>query len=555
MPAGVTYQFAPAQVYLSGGQTAGSTLTLYSTAGTPGGAYPLVITGTLGSAQRRAAFSLGTQVTGFQVTSATGSGIVHNTGQEVQVTHSVPAGNAPAYTTCDTADQDVTCRVISASSGTVTLGITASASAVHGNRVLRLNGGAATVHAAVGDVAPTSISVSPSEVTAGQWTQVAVTITGLNPSCGADSGCVPLASVTDSQGNQVTWATFNPAYSMIEIDPPAGSEGGTVDLWWGICDDFVDFDEDWAPCLFGPVPIPVPAPPPAPPAPPPPTLSVTSNGAAVAANSALWITATPAMPPLTAALLAAPGQPALSGTVSWQIVFNYAGAGDYAWPCWLPPTTLSASTPWDITGSMSGICGGSVTLTYTYGSFSGSFSFSVLGYNPYPTTVKNQLGTSPWFLQQLANHESGYAQFLANGQPNFGAPNGFGIMQLDPPSSTYQLWDWKQNVAEGISRLNTLNADSFWANQVQAWDAFNALYPSAYVYPPNDEQEGPCTFSMSPTGGNSHPFSDAVWIKRYNVGARRPEVQYIRFVTLGGSGSWQINQTPNYVQLVCQTAP
>ena len=107
MPAGVTYQFAPAQVYLTGGGVGQSTLTLSSTASTPGGAYPLVITGTLGSAQRTAAFSLGTQVTGFQVTSATGSGIVHNTGQEVQVTHSVPAGNAPGYTTCGSADPDV----------------------------------------------------------------------------------------------------------------------------------------------------------------------------------------------------------------------------------------------------------------------------------------------------------------------------------------------------------------------------------------------------------------------------------------------------------------
>ncbi|MGB7723152.1 MAG: chitobiase/beta-hexosaminidase C-terminal domain-containing protein, partial [Bryobacteraceae bacterium] len=38
MPAGVTYQFAPAQVYLSGGGTAQSTLTLSSAASTPGGA-------------------------------------------------------------------------------------------------------------------------------------------------------------------------------------------------------------------------------------------------------------------------------------------------------------------------------------------------------------------------------------------------------------------------------------------------------------------------------------------------------------------------------------
>ena len=59
MPAGVTYQFAPSQVPLSGQ----STLTLYSTANTPGGTFPLVITGTLGSYAHQATFSLGTQVT------------------------------------------------------------------------------------------------------------------------------------------------------------------------------------------------------------------------------------------------------------------------------------------------------------------------------------------------------------------------------------------------------------------------------------------------------------------------------------------------------------
>jgi len=256
MPAGVTYQFAPAQVYLSGGQTAGSTLTLYSTAGTPGGAYPLVITGALGSAQRTAAFSLGTQVTGFQVTSATGSAIVHNTGQEVQVTHSVPAGNAPSYTACDSTDQDVSCRVISAAPGTVTLGITASASAVHGARVLTLNGGAAAVHAAVADVAPTGISVSPSGVEAGQWTQVPVVITGLNPCFDVvPYPCLDLAMM-DSQGRRVGWASFDATRSILEIDPPLGSAGGYY-LGADVCDCFDDPSGDPVDCGGGSWPLPV----------------------------------------------------------------------------------------------------------------------------------------------------------------------------------------------------------------------------------------------------------------------------------------------------------
>jgi hypothetical protein len=148
-PAGVGVQFNPAQVVLSAGGPVSSTITFTGSANIPGGTYPLVLTGTLGSIQRTAAISLNAQVTTFQVSSATGSGIVHNTGQEIQTTHNVPAGNAPTYTTCSSLDPDVTCRVMGSSTGTVTLGVTAAAGAVHGTRALKLNGGQTTVHLAV----------------------------------------------------------------------------------------------------------------------------------------------------------------------------------------------------------------------------------------------------------------------------------------------------------------------------------------------------------------------------------------------------------------------
>ena len=69
------------------------------------------ITGALGGLQHTANFTLSDQVTTFQVTSATGSAIVHNTGVETQIVHSVPASNAPTYTTCTTADPNVTCHL------------------------------------------------------------------------------------------------------------------------------------------------------------------------------------------------------------------------------------------------------------------------------------------------------------------------------------------------------------------------------------------------------------------------------------------------------------
>ena len=151
MPAGVTYQFSPSSVYLPGVGTAASTLTFTASGAALGGTFPLVITGSMpNNPAQTANFALGTQVTTFQVSSATGSGIVHNTGQEVQVTHTVPAGSVPANATCATADPEVTCRVISSSSGAVTLGITATTSAALGTRDVSLGGGAATAHAEVG---------------------------------------------------------------------------------------------------------------------------------------------------------------------------------------------------------------------------------------------------------------------------------------------------------------------------------------------------------------------------------------------------------------------
>jgi hypothetical protein len=145
-------------------------------------------------------------------------------------------------------------------------------------------------------------------------------------------------------------------------------------------------------------------------------------------------------------------------------------------------------------------------------------------------------------------------------------------MQLDPPDNVFQLWDWTKNVDVGKVRLNNYYLDDFWAQQVTAWSDFNGTHPSAQVIPPTDEPEGPCVFSMNPTGG-AHSFSDAIWIKRYNTGTGG--IPYIRFNTYTDPttstqngiwvkdplSSWINKQTKqlkgqwNYVQRVCLTQP
>jgi len=257
LPAGVSYGFSAPQVYLSGwGSTATSYLTVNSSASTPPGSYILLLNGQLaspyGSPVRSASFALSTQVNTFQVTSVTGSAIVHNTGQEVQVTHNVPAGNAPTFTTCDTADPSVTCRVISTSASTVTLGITAGTSAVHGTRVLSLNGGRAAVHAAIADAYGRTLgNLSPSSIQAGAPpTFGTLSISGMNQ-CESGSICDPEVIVDGPvEADMTTWST-NSISLILYAD--ASTPGGSYGVWVNLCGGYWDaFDDPNSTCLVGP---------------------------------------------------------------------------------------------------------------------------------------------------------------------------------------------------------------------------------------------------------------------------------------------------------------
>jgi hypothetical protein len=303
----------------------------------------------------------------------------------------------------------------------------------------------------------------------------------------------------------------------------------------------------------------------------PPSLQVTQNGNGVASGGSAWITPYPAMPSLIATLTPAAGTN-LAANSQWQSSFVLDTKGSYTWTCTAPSSgqrVLGSSVPWNITAELSGICGGAVSITYSYASQTPrTFTFNVLGQNPDVGAIQSALvaeypwysttrGAAPWFLFQLVNHESHYKQFNNDGTANFGPPNGFGVMQVDPPSSLYQIWDWTENIPEGLNRLNAYNADTFWNQQVQNWQSFNLLQLAnglQTVPAPLDTSEGPCVFSSSPQG-SSHPYSDAIWMKRYNTGPNY--TPYLRFDSalhlwifnfLGGDGN-------DYVGLVCNTPP
>ena len=128
----------------------------------------------------------------------------------------------------------------------------------------------------------------------------------------------------------------------------------------------------------------------------------------------------------------------------------------------------SAATTWGVpfTTKSSGeqiFRGGQVKLTVNATTSDGktySTSLSpnsILGDNPSPAEARSGVSLQ---MQVVMYLESSFRQFETSkshgtvGYPLYGPPHGYGIAQLDPPSDENQLWNWKENRAEGVSRLN-----------------------------------------------------------------------------------------------------
>ena len=128
-------------------------------------------------------------------------------------------------------------------------------------------------------------------------------------------------------------------------------------------------------------------------------------------------------------------------------------------------------------------------------------------------------------------------------------------MQIDFNNSVGDLWNWTTNVADGQSLVssNAASGQTWWTNQVNAWNAYNAAHPSKPIPAVYNATEGPCEFSMNPTG-SMHPYNDAVAIKAYNSGPPSNGSAYITFTSSG----WSINDlsgSVDYVFRVCTTNP
>lgn len=77
--------------------------------------------------------------------------------------------------------------------------------------------------------------------------------------------------------------------------------------------------------------------------------------------------------------------------------------------------------------------------------------FRIVGLNPSKQEIRAELTLEE---QVLAYLESRFRQFKQNRDfPLWGDPDGWGIMQVDPPSNDDQLWNWRVNVQEGKRRF------------------------------------------------------------------------------------------------------
>jgi len=244
-----------------------------------------------------------------------------------------------------------------------------------------------------------------------------------------------------------------------------------------------------------------------------------------------------------------------------------------------------------VANDLNQVCGGLATISYTYGSFHGSISFYIVGYNtgnnganPSVSTVQAALSAYAWttpqplYLFQLVNQESQYHQFNLPGgnqfKPNWGPPLGFGLMQVDllfwPDSCQSVIFDWTQNVMKGSDILqdDINDAKNFWLTQQANFAAYNqgALTNSAplnpQLPPPTDIVEGNnpgpgCTFSYSYLNEpGTHSFSDAIAMKYYNAGEGDPYLQFFLPYPQGSfNGHWVLHEEggngTDYPALVC----
>ncbi len=153
----------------------------------------------------------------------------------------------------------------------------------------------------------------------------------------------------------------------------------------------------------------------------------------------------------------------------------------------------------------------------------------------------------PYFGHTLTN-ESSNLQFVHSGVPQFGAPDGFGVAQIDasgsdPVNALVKLsdsafWSWHWNLQEGINLAASFQdpAYTYFTQQLQA-EQFD-MGTGGPLPSPIDATY--CQMTWDGTGRNG--LQDAEWIELYNSGG---SLHYAKWK----NSQW--NYTTSYVYRTC----
>jgi hypothetical protein len=188
-----------------------------------------------------------------------------------------------------------------------------------------------------------------------------------------------------------------------------------------------------------------------------------------AANTKLEITSAPQMPDLTAhaRILDLDPDPTSSTEFNWKAQIRYTGQNGRKLDVNIPDSGTTAAVGGNYTADIGGITrGGNLTFSSSASINGKTLSDStkgliIRGVNPSHQQVNARLGGFP--ATSIACWESLHklAQFDSQGLPLFGGPNGYGVMQVDnPPVSDEGIWNWKQNVDEGLAIIAQKRRDA-----------------------------------------------------------------------------------------------
>ena len=242
--------------------------------------------------------------------------------------------------------------------------------------------------------------------------------------------------------------------------------------------------------------------------------------------------------------------------VSWQLQIAYA-RDNHDDTALFPPEGPAIFPPgtwfdfYDFLGDT--ILGGTATVFCYPPSSSTPFSrvFYIRGTNPSSTDVEDLFADEPWYALGILRHECGYhgtyLQFNESGTlgpaptdvkwcPNWGAPHGWGLMQLDnPPATAVQLWDWRANIEAGLTRIAEKRqlADTHLQEQIRQQQEDNpedTIASHVFTIGGVDFQEG-----------TSRTPLDACTIQAYNSATHF--VIYWKRKTTSEPGAWMLNPT------------